>query len=212
MGFEFKLIEKIRSRPAMFLGDLSITKLKVFIDGYIFAINDYNIADSKTIQPLPFCFFHEYVACCYNFYESTSGWLNMILTQVDNEEEGLALFFKLFDEFKQIKFEEIFSCEINQLHLEFHNNNECAPKSLSDNNFDIIKPLYQNPQKIYYVKLSNNIGYVGFVEIENKYVFIKEIYKTKGDIISYWQCCFGDSLTWQNQEYEKIDLTKICIL
>ena len=204
MEFEFELIEKIKPRPALFLGELSISKLRAFLDGYGTAVYDYNIADSKTIQPLPFSFFHEYVAHRYGFYESTSGWLNMILKQVNSEEAGLTLFFELFNDFKHLKIESLYSCVITQEHLDFHCNDKYSPKQLIGDKCDVEIPLYQNVQKIYYANLSNNFGYIGFVETEKEYELFQKIYKTKKDITDYWQCCFGSSLVWQNQKYDSM--------
>ncbi len=113
MEYEYKLIEKIKSRPVLFLGEPSITNLQSFLIGYATALYDYEIPNKiVTLLPLPFWFFHEYVARCYNFIESTSGWKNMILKQVNGEEEGLKLFFELFDEFKQLKVETLQSSVI----------------------------------------------------------------------------------------------------
>lgn len=205
MEFEYGLIEKIKQRPELFLREASITKLKTFLDGYTFAINEHNIEDSKTIMPLPFWFFHEYVARVYNYYESTSGYLNMILKQVNNEKEGLELFFKLFDEFKNLKFEEIFVCKLNKENIDFHNNSKYTPKLVSGKNYDILKPLYQNVKEIYYAKIASNTWYIGFIKKENEYELIKEIYKSKEDIINYMENCFGNSLDWKKQDQENIN-------
>ena len=205
MEFEFDLIEKIKPQPALFLGELSISKLRAFLDGYRSAIRYYNIPNPKTVQPLPFWFFHEYVARYYGFSGSTSGWVNMILKQVNNEKEGLALFFELFNNFRNIQIESLYSCVINQEHLDYHYHDKRAPKQFTDDKLNIKKPLYENAQKIYYAKLSDNIGFLGFVETDKAYEMIQEIYKEKMGITDYWQCCFGHSLDWQSQEYGSID-------
>ena len=208
MEFEFELIEKIKPRPALFLGELSVSKLRAFLHGYGAAIDDYNIKNPRTIQPLPFWFFHEYVARRYGFFESTSGWLNMILKQVNSEEEGLALFFELFNDFKHLKIESLYSCVITQKHLDFHCDDKYSPKQFIGDKHDIGIPIYQNVQKIYYACLSNHIDYISFVETEKEYKIRTVIYETKKDITEYWQSCFGDSLVWQNQKYDSMVFNK----
>jgi len=129
----------------------------------------------------------------------------MILGQVNSEEEGLALFFELFNNFKHMQIESLVSCVINQEHLDFHYNDKYSPRQSTGDKFDVSVPLYQNAQKIYYAELSDNIGFIGFAETEKSYELIQEIYKAKEDIIGYWQRCFGRSLDWQGQKYDNIN-------
>lgn len=206
MEYEYKLLETIKLRPGSFLGKPSITNLQFFLNGYATALSDYEIPNEiDALLPLPFWFFHEYVARCYNFNESTSGWINMILKQVNSEEEGLYLFFKLFEEFKQLKVETLKSSVINQESLDFHYSNQYSPKRLTGSSFDRAEPLYKDVIEIYYAKLSTNIGYVGFIRNENGIEFIRKIYKYENDILNYFQLCFGNSLHWQIQIFDNAD-------
>ncbi len=213
MDYEYKLIEKIKSRPGLFLGEPSITNLQFFLTGYATALSDYEIPyEIDALLPLPFWFFHEYVARCYNFNESTSGWINMILKQVNSEEEGLYLFFELFDEFKQLKVETLQSSVINHESLDFHYSNQYSPKRLTGSSFDRAEPLYKDVIEIYCAKLSTNIGYLGFIRNENGIEFIREIYKYESEILNYFQICFGDSLHWQIQKFDNISFHGKCII
>ncbi len=205
MDYEYKLIEKIKSSPGLFLGEPSITKLHSFLVGYGTALYDYKITNEiDDLLPLPFWFFHEYVARCYNYNESTSGWINMILKQVNSEEKGFNHFIKLFDEFKQLEIETLQSSVINQECLEFHYNNKYSPKRLTGGSFDRAEPLYKEAVKIYYAKLSTNIGYIGFVQNEKEIEFIREIFKDEREILDYFQICFGNSIHWQTQKSSNI--------
>ncbi len=205
MEFEYELIEKIKPRPGVFLGEPSITRLQSFLNGYATALYDYEISNEiDALLPLPFWFFHEYVARRYNFNGSISGWRNMILKQVNSEEEGLNLFFELFDEFKQLKAEALQRSVINQECLDFHYSNKYAPKRLTGSSFDKAEPLYKDAIEIYYAKLSRNIGYIGLVRNEKGIEFIREIYKTENEILNYFEICFGNLIHWQIQKFNNI--------
>ncbi len=203
MEYEYELIDKIKSRPVLFLGEPSITNLQAFLLGYATALYDYKIPNKiDVLLPLPFWFFHEYVARYYNFNESTSGWKNMILNQVNDEEEGLNLFFQLFDEFKQLKVEALHSSLINEEGLDFHYSNIYSPKR--ESSFDRTEPLYNDTIEIYYAKLSANIGYIGFVRNKEGIEFIRKIYKYENEILYYFQICFGEAIHWQDQKIDHI--------
>jgi hypothetical protein len=86
---EFKeLLEKIRVRPALYLGDSKITSLYHFLDGYF--INN---------SAPEFDGFNDFVSSYFGKY-GTAGWKNHILAWCNgDEEQGLKLFFELYDEY-----------------------------------------------------------------------------------------------------------------
>lgn len=93
----YELINLIRKRPAMFVGAISITALQNFINGYTYACY---VKDIEEDERPPWGDFHEFVRARTGFYESTSGWCNMILDVSDRDEtKALAMFFTLFDNF-----------------------------------------------------------------------------------------------------------------
>ena len=93
----YALIDQIRKRPAMYFGADSITALQNFINGYIYACHAKDMEENE--RP-PWGDFHEFVRAKTGFYESTSGWCNMILDVNDRDEaKALAMFFVLFDTF-----------------------------------------------------------------------------------------------------------------
>lgn len=55
----FSLIDRIRIRPGMYLGSLSLASLWHFIDGYSFALNDLDYVYDRFF-PLNFSFFTEF--------------------------------------------------------------------------------------------------------------------------------------------------------
>ncbi len=98
----YELIDKMRPRVGMYIGHLSPTHLRSFLDGYSFG----NSNATKPEHP-DFGDFHDWVAKKFDYYESTSGWAYMIEDQRKDQKEALWLFFELLDEFRGIKHETI---------------------------------------------------------------------------------------------------------
>ena len=90
------LLDVIRERPAMYLGQHSLSALCYFLAGCETALWAHNIEEKR---PLPRDF-HDWVADRLHFSDSTSGWKNMILSRVPDEGAALEYFFKLLDEYR----------------------------------------------------------------------------------------------------------------
>ena len=98
----YALIDKIRPRPAMYLGENSVSILNAFLGGYLTAAFEAGI--SLVDENPPFEEFHDWVAMRLGYYESTSGWSKMLLAaEGGNEAKALERFFVYLDEFKQRK-------------------------------------------------------------------------------------------------------------
>jgi hypothetical protein len=93
------LLEVIRERPAMYLGQRSLSALSQYLQGYWMALSVHGI---QCAFPLPQDF-HDWVAYRLHFYESTSGYRNMILKRVPDESAALDRCFELLDEHKNRK-------------------------------------------------------------------------------------------------------------
>ena len=115
----YDLLEKISVRTGMYIGDQKLENLMAFLEGYHFAMGSVGAIENS--QP-DFRGFHNWVAAKYGFYESTSGWANMILvaelglsprgnieawedckrkaTEIQHEN-SVRTFFKLVGEFKK---------------------------------------------------------------------------------------------------------------
>lgn len=72
----YDVIDKIRLRPGMFIGDTSPNSLCVFLEGYRMAMHEAGMADAS--QP-PLHGFHDWVASRLGYSSSVPGWANMIL-------------------------------------------------------------------------------------------------------------------------------------
>lgn len=96
----YNLIDRIRPRPAMYLGENSVSLLRAFLGGYMVAA--YECEESFVEECPPFSDFHNWVAMKLDYYESTSGWANMLL-KAENGDEAKALerFFVYLDDFKK---------------------------------------------------------------------------------------------------------------
>lgn len=91
-----QLLDVIREKPAMYLGTRSLSALSHFLAGYGFALHVHEIPSSHHLPGD----FHDWVAYRLHFFESTSGYKNMILKRIPDESAALARFFELLDEYR----------------------------------------------------------------------------------------------------------------
>jgi hypothetical protein len=95
----YGFISQIRKRPALYLGEESITALHNVINGYIHACQIHKLEEEQTKHWIGF---HEFIRARTGFYESTSGWCNMLLSvNGQDEAKALAAFFVMFEAFSQ---------------------------------------------------------------------------------------------------------------
>ncbi|NEQ99248.1 MAG: hypothetical protein F6K30_21445 [Cyanothece sp. SIO2G6] len=92
----FELINNIRKRPTMYLGQTSIGQLRTFLAGYTFARRQLGI--TQTPQEKLFSTFQPWVAKRLAL-SPQQHWDQLILAASQSEEEALQSFFQLFDEF-----------------------------------------------------------------------------------------------------------------
>ncbi len=95
----YDFFEKIKERPAMYVGAKSLTRIQMFFYGYLYALDLQDIDfDHKKFGPYNF---HDWIANKLGWAESTSGWLNMILDKANGDDEkAVDLFYDLLEEFK----------------------------------------------------------------------------------------------------------------
>ena len=96
----YDLLDEIRRRPGMYIGDHSPTRLRSFIFGYCFALSENE--SKEDLSESNFYGFHDWVAIKYGYNESTSGWCHMIEEQRKCPEEALWLFYQLLDEYRNL--------------------------------------------------------------------------------------------------------------
>jgi hypothetical protein len=96
-GTLYDQIDRMRQRPAMWLGEATLTALQRFTDAYQFALMQHGI--DEHLDP-PLGEFHDF---CARYFQSASeaGWHRIILANhYGQEEEALVHFFTLFDDFR----------------------------------------------------------------------------------------------------------------
>lgn len=96
----YELIQRIRSRPSMYLGKPYITRFKAFLDGYIGARNDLGFALNEQEETLNK--FQEWIQSRFKITSSHS-WAEIILFYSGDERDALDKFFELFDKFLGIE-------------------------------------------------------------------------------------------------------------
>ena len=86
------LIIKIKQRPGMYLGSKSVVKLRVFLEGYIYAMVENNFDCQKNIYDD----FNEWFRKKYEIRESYI-WDRFLSDTISNPEEAID---KLYEEFE----------------------------------------------------------------------------------------------------------------
>jgi hypothetical protein len=92
----YDLIANIQKRPAMYLGQPSITHLRTFLSGYLFARRQFDTP--QTEQEKQFSNFQTWIQQKFNI-TSNQSWDKIILFFSQDEQTALKQFFELFNEF-----------------------------------------------------------------------------------------------------------------
>ncbi|KOR34205.1 hypothetical protein AM228_25370 [Planktothricoides sp. SR001] len=95
----YDIIRKIEKRPAMYLGQPSITHLQSFLAGYFFA--RHQLGEVETEQEKQFANFDPWIQEKFKITSSQS-WDKIILFFSQDERQALDLFFELFNEFARV--------------------------------------------------------------------------------------------------------------
>jgi hypothetical protein len=94
----YKILKQMETRPAMWVGENTLKAIYLYISGYYHALLDEGVVTAAhTDEP-----FFDWVAEKLGYYESTAGWVNMIVA----ESMG-------FDS-KDISWEEVFETPISK--------------------------------------------------------------------------------------------------
>ena len=94
----YDLLERIKTRPGMYLGQPSITRLNMLLTGYSLARIELGLPPTK--QEEEFDGFQDWLAERYQI-KSTHGWDKIILFYAADEREAFLNFFKLFEQWSQ---------------------------------------------------------------------------------------------------------------
>ncbi|BAT51406.1 hypothetical protein NOS3756_03290 [Nostoc sp. NIES-3756] len=92
----YDLLHNIQKRPAMYLGQPSISHLRAFLSGYFFS--RHQLGTPETEQEKYFANFQTWIQERFKVTSSQS-WDKIILFFSQDEHKALEQFFQLFDEF-----------------------------------------------------------------------------------------------------------------
>jgi len=95
------VVPELKKRPGMFIGSNSIFDLATFLQGYDFALSVHGITKESLFDED--ISFHDWIALRTHYYESTSGWANM-LTETYGENRALEQFWGHYDEYLNRKY------------------------------------------------------------------------------------------------------------
>lgn len=99
MNTLFDLLEKIKTKPALYLGAASITNLRMFILGYRLARSELDITNSEIESD----FYKNFQPWLQNrlSIRTVNAWDKIILLTCIDEKSAFDYFFQLLDEFLQ---------------------------------------------------------------------------------------------------------------
>ena len=92
----YDLLVRIKQRPGMYLGKVSLTRLKMLLMGYSMSRGELGL--KLTQQEKHFAKFQQWIQAKYQV-NSPQGWETIILSEVENEKLAFDLFFELFEQF-----------------------------------------------------------------------------------------------------------------
>ena len=92
---ERALLNGIRLRPGMYIGELSLSKIQAFLAGYQIALRNCGLEEQRCILPWEF---HGFVTKRYG-QPGPKGWCLSILEAAPDGKEAVEIFFSLLDEF-----------------------------------------------------------------------------------------------------------------
>jgi hypothetical protein len=95
----FDLLEKIKTKPGLYIGTASITHLRMFIVGYRFARSEVGIANTEAESD----FYKNFQPWLQNrlSIRTVSAWDKLVLLTCIDEKAAFSYFFQLLDEFAQ---------------------------------------------------------------------------------------------------------------
>jgi len=92
----YNLLARIKQRPGMYLGKVSLTRLKMLLMGYGMSRGELGL--QLTQEEKQFAQFQQWIQRKYQI-NSSEGWESIILSQVEDEKLAVDLFFELFEQF-----------------------------------------------------------------------------------------------------------------
>ncbi|MBD2194792.1 MULTISPECIES: hypothetical protein [Calothrix] len=94
----FEILQKIRTKPGMYLGKASVSDLFHFLVGFKTALRELGIEATKEEMD----FYREFQPWVQKKYQvsTSNSWAKIIMLHCANEQEGFNTFYKLLSEFQ----------------------------------------------------------------------------------------------------------------
>ncbi|AFY48162.1 hypothetical protein Nos7524_2319 [Nostoc sp. PCC 7524] len=92
----YHLLERIKQRPGMYIGQCSITRLNMLLVGYSQARMELGLP--RTEQEKNFDNFQKWIQSKFNI-KSSQSWDSIILSTSTDEKDAFYKFFQLFEQF-----------------------------------------------------------------------------------------------------------------
>lgn len=96
----YDLLDVVRQKPGIFIGESSLTALRGFIDGFRSALESIG-SPLEPEEPTFTKGFDDWIAARYGYRESTSGWKKMLLTSAGEEHAAFERFFVELDAYRR---------------------------------------------------------------------------------------------------------------
>lgn len=201
------VIDRMRKRPGMFLGKISLDRLYLFLGGCEMGFKDgrqagYDREKIAADTPLPFWFFHEFAAKKFGYYESTAGWANIIAEEVgDGTPESWNAFLDIFDEFAALRVKECKGAVLTEENIRRCNARPVSVLRVRKGVFCDGKE-YEFPEKVFVITLSNGWEMV-LVECAESMNAVRHFFFS-GEVLSVTRELFGEI-----QDFQPVDIRDI---
>ena len=189
--FDFLNEPNFRNRPAMYIGDKSILKLKTFLDGF----DTYRWINKISDNPaLPFWLMLPYVEQYYHHKGLAYNWDKIILLNCENDEaKALSKFFELFDEFQKARplAASVATIEATEI-MFFHTQTNVYTIRFDENSNEVD---YGPAERIYTIEYSNNLGCVLYHRFKNLEIDSR-FYPSAQEAKEAVETNYGSSVNW----------------
>lgn len=159
------VIDRMRKRPGMYLGKISLNRLYLFLGGCEMGFKDgrqagYDREKIAADTPLPFWFFHEFAAKKFGYAESTAGWAKIIAESLgDGTMDSWNAFLEVFDEFAALRVKECKGAVLTEENIRHCDERPVSIFRVRNGVFCDGKE-YEFPEKVFIITLTNGMEIV----------------------------------------------------